>query len=92
MLRNNDGVLFLWRNKMRSSMNVHGVQSIRAMVEPLEYGNSVCSTTKLVITGADGNEFTVTCFSDQPVAVETVTVEAARPAPVAAETEEEVFA
>lgn len=73
-------------------MNVHGVQSIRAKVEPLDCYGRVSSTTKLVITGADGNEFTVTCFSDQPVAVETVTVEAARPAPVAVETEEEVFA
>lgn len=57
---------------MRSSMNIHAVASIRAKVEPLVYGCEVCSTTKLVITDADGNEFTVTCFSDQPVAVETV--------------------
>lgn len=77
---------------MRSSMSVHGVESIRAKVEPLECYGRVSSTTKLVITGADGNEFTVTCFSDKPVTVETVTVEAARPAPVEAEAEEEIFA
>lgn len=55
-----------------SSMNVHGVKSIQAKVEPLEYAGGACSTTKLVITDADGIEFILTCFSDQPISVETI--------------------
>lgn len=55
-----------------TSMNIHGVQSIQQKVEPLVYGTVFLNTTELTITGKDGTEFKVVCFSDKPVTVETV--------------------
>ena len=55
-----------------TSMNIHGVQSISQKVEPLVYGTVFLNTTELTITGKDGSEFRVICFSENPVTVETV--------------------
>lgn len=67
---------------LRSSMSVHGVKSIQQKVDSFEYHSAVFSTTKLVITDEGGNEFIVTCFSDQPVTVEEVFVESGSTTPV----------
>ncbi len=55
-----------------ASMNIHGVQSIQQKVEPLQFGAVFLNTTELTITGKDGSEFKVVCFSDKPVTVETI--------------------